>query len=146
MEASSQRLLCTWLSAGHREDTKGRRGITWTGGFLVFSACVCVCVHARACTGLHLDRRVSGLQRACVCVCVCARACVHWAPPVTEQGGKVAGGQMSCWKPLEGGGDPGLGSEVGGGWVDLENSRNILGGNSMSKHVALEAKCGHSRD
>ena len=53
---------------------------------------------------------------------------------------------MSCWKPLEGGGDPGLGSEVGGGWVDLENSRNILGGNSMSKHVALEAKCGHSRD
>ena len=118
MEASSQRLLCTWLSAGHREDTKGRRGITWTGGFLVFS--VCVCVHARA--------------------------CVHWAPPVTEQGGKVAGGQMSCWKPLEGGGDPGLGSVVGGGWVDLENSRNILGGNSMSKHVALEAKCGHSRD
>lgn len=33
-----------------------------------------------------------------------------------------------------------------GGWVDLKNCRNGLGGNSMSKHVALETKCGHGRD
>ena len=53
---------------------------------------------------------------------------------------------MSSSKPLEGGGDLGLGSKGGGGWVDLKNRRNGLGGNSMSKHVALETKCGPGRD
>lgn len=64
-----------------------------------------------------MDGRVSGPQRVCVCVCVHVRAHVHALGSTRdrEQGGKVAGGQMSCSKPLEGGGDPGLASKAGGG-------------------------------
>ena len=88
-----------------------------------------------------MDGRVSHPQRVCVCVCVCARARTHMHTGI--HGDRE---QMSSSKPLEGGGDLGLGSKGGGGWVDLKNRRNGLGGNSMSKHVALETKCGPGRD
>ena len=64
-----------------------------------------------------MDGRASGLQRVCVGVGVHAHVRALGSTRDREQGEKVAGGQMSCWKPLEGGGDPGLGSEGGVGWI-----------------------------
>ena len=81
--------------------TESREG-RWTGGLLVFSVCVCGCV----CVHTHVRALGSTRDR--------------------EQGGKVAGGQMSCWKPLEGGGDPGLGSEGGVGWISRTAGTSLV--------------------